>query len=95
MQRLLREGEQDLGFRDGCVPVPACPKVIFLQPRFPSDLALPRVGAAARAAGGMPEYGEYPQDPSRRLFPNPKKKTGYPLGRKGGYGMGTGYAVSG
>ncbi len=31
--------------------------------RFPSDVAFPRVGAAARAVGGMPEYGEYPQVP--------------------------------
>ena len=73
--------------------MPACPNFRFFrgavgsQFRFPSDLALPRVGAAARAAGGMPEYGEYPQVPQPPAILK-KKKTGYPLGRKGGYGDG-------
>ncbi len=67
MQRLLREGEQDVNFRNECVPASLSKFPIFLgavgsQTRFASDLALPRVGAAARAAGGMPEY-EYPQVP--------------------------------
>ena len=29
MQKYLREGEQDLGFQDECVPMPACPKFRF------------------------------------------------------------------
>ncbi len=44
----------------------------------------------------MTEYGEYP---IKYLKPpaglKTKRTPGYPLGRKAGYGMGTGYAVSG
>ena len=88
MQKYLREGEQDLGFQDGCVPMPACPNFRFFrgavgsQSRFPSDLALPRVGAAARAAGGMPEYGEYPQVPQPPAILK-KKENGVPPGPHG------------
>ena len=70
MQRLLHEGGQDLSFQDECVLMPACPNFRF----FPVPLArkpvsirfgVCAVGAAARAAGGMSEYGEYPKVPSR------------------------------
>jgi hypothetical protein len=62
----------NLDFQDGCVPATACPNVwMFLVvpiPMFPRrrwlanpfSIRFPRVGAAARAAGGMTDYGEYP-----------------------------------
>jgi hypothetical protein len=45
--------------------------------RSPSDSAFPRVGAAARAAGGMREYGEYPiKHPKPPAGLKTKNKTG-------------------
>ena len=104
MQRLLHEGEQDLGFRGRCVAMPACPNFRFFrgavgsQFRFPSDLALPRVGAAARAAGGMPEYGEYPQVPQPPAILKQKRKRGSPWAARAGTGwapaaLGRGYPL--
>ena len=94
MQRLLREGGMNLDFQDGCVPAPACPKfgcffsssksqrflvAVGSRTRSPSPLAFPRVGAAARAAGGMTEYSEYPhQVPQAAGWSKNKKNPGLP-----------------
>ncbi len=92
---MLREGGRDLG-DDECVPMPARPKFRFfpgavgIKPGF-HPIGTFAVGAAARAAGGMPEYGEYPRYPSPPAGLKTKKKPGAPPGPQGGYGMGTGY----
>jgi hypothetical protein len=100
----------NLDFQDGCVPAPGCPKfgcfsssksqcflvAVGSRTRSPSPLAFPRVGAAARAAGGMPEYSEYPhQVPQAAGRSKNKKNPGVPPGPKAGYRMGTGYAGRG
>ncbi len=99
-QKLLREGGQDLGFRDECVPMPACPKFRFFpvavgsQTPFPSGLAFPRL-VRRHVRRAVPEYSEYPRYPSPPAGLKSKKKTGLPPGPQGGLRMGTGYAVSG
>jgi hypothetical protein len=97
MQRLLREGEQDVNFRNWCV---AClSKFEFfsrcrcLANPVSARFGVSAVGAAARAAGGMPDHGECPQVPQPPAGLKTKKKPGVPPGPPVGYGMGTGYRV--
>jgi hypothetical protein len=101
MQRLLREGGQDLGFRDRCVPMPACPKfgnfpvAVGSQTRFPSDWHF-RGWCGGTCGGRYARVRRVPPGTLAACSSKNKKKTGLPPGPQGGYGMGsTGYAVSG
>jgi hypothetical protein len=99
MQKLLHEGGQDLGFQDECVPMPACPKfrifrvAVGSQTRFHPILRL-RGWCGGTCGGRYARVRRVPPGPQPPAVLKTKKKTGYPLGRKAGYGMGTGCAVS-
>ncbi len=82
MQTLLREGGQDLDRLDGCVSHASLSKFqIFSRCRwlanpFSIRFGVSAVGAAARAAGGMPEYGEYPSGTAAAGGSKNKKQNG-------------------
>jgi hypothetical protein len=81
MQKLLHEGENDLGFRDECVPTPARQNLKFspfareTRSASPSGLAFPRL-VRRHVRRAVPEYGEYPQVPQPPACSQNKKSPG-------------------
>jgi hypothetical protein len=81
--------------------MPACPKfrifrvAVGSQTRFPSDLAFARLVRRHVRRAVCPSTASTPRLPQPPAVLKTKKKTGYPLGRKAGYGVGTGCAVWG
>jgi hypothetical protein len=84
MQRLLREGGQDLGFQDKCVPMPACPKFRFFpgavgsQTHFPSDLAFPRLVRRHVRRAVCPSTASIPGTPAAGWSKNKKENGVFP-----------------
>jgi hypothetical protein len=90
MQRLLREGGQDLGIPEldnGCVPMPACPKFRFFpgavgsQTHFLSDLAFPRCGGTC--GGRYARVRRVPPGTPAAGWSKNKNENGVPPGPQG------------
>jgi hypothetical protein len=81
--------------------MPACPNFRFFpgavgsQTRFPSDSAFPRLVRRHVRRAVCPSTASTPRVPQPPAGLKTKNKTVVPPGPQGGYGMGTGYAVSG